>query len=188
MKIKRKSRTSAEKKKRRMNLGRQVLSIVLLLLCGIPMLGGGVQALGVIPAAICISMNEDVYFSMFAGVLSGLMIDLACGGILCANAMFLVCFCTFVSLLFASLLRHTFLNYLLVLIVGTFGRAGIGYLLTQVLFQREGREIYWQNIQIPSCLLTLLAGVVVYWLFLPLNRLLTRQVKSMDAAAIYREN
>ena len=75
MKIKRKSRTSAEKKKRRMNLGRQVLSILLLLLCGIPMLGGGVQALGVIPAAICISMNEDVYFSMFAGVLSGLMMQ-----------------------------------------------------------------------------------------------------------------
>lgn len=187
MKIKRKSKSSSEKKKRRMNFWRQLLSTLLMLVCAVPMLGGGVQPLWVIPAAICIAMNEDVYFSMFAGVLAGLLIDFACGSVLCANAVYLVCVCTFVSLLFTSLLRHTFLNYFLMLLISTFGRAGSSYLLTQVLFQREGRELFWQQIQLPSCMLTLVVGVVVYWLYMPLTKLLTRQVKSMDAAAIYRE-
>ena len=83
----RQRRTSSEQRTRRRNLIRKALSILLLLLCAVPMLGGGLQPLWVIPAAVCICMNEDLYFCMAAGVIAGLAIDLACGSILGVNSI-----------------------------------------------------------------------------------------------------
>lgn len=182
-----KSHSTSEIKAHRRDSLRRLLSILLLFVTAVPMMGGGVQALWVIPSAICISMNEGVYFSMFAGVLAGILMDYATGGILCANAMFLACCCTFVSLLFTDLFRRTFLNYYLVMMICVIGRAGISYFLTQVLFEEAGREILWAEVALPSCILTLIAAVLVYWIYLPMGKLMNRQVKSMDAAAIYRE-
>lgn len=187
MKIKSGSQTGTEKKIRRMNFWRRVLSILFLLICAIPMFGGGVQAIWVIPAAICISMNDEEYFSMLVGVLAGWLTDFACGSIFCANALFLVVCCTFTSLLFRTLLRRTFLNFFAITMVCTFLRAGLSFLLTQVLFRTEGREIVWSQVLLPSCLLTLLAAVLVYLLYLPIAKFLTKRVKSIDAAAIHRE-
>lgn len=187
MKINRGSQTGTEKKLRRMNFRRRILSILFLFICAVPMFGGGVQAIWVIPAAVCICMYEEEYFSMLIGVLGGWLIDFACGSIFCANAIYLVCFCTFLSLLFRNLLRRTFLNFLAVTMIGTFLRAILSYLMTQVLFQNEGRSYIWSQIHLPSSVLTIFAAILVYLLYLPIARFLTRRVKSMDAAAIHRE-
>ena len=187
MKINRARQTGAEKKTRRKNFWRRVLGILLMLLAAVPMLGGGVQAIWVLPAAVCICMNEDVYFSMFAGLCAGLCIDLACGSPLGANAIYMVCVCTFTSLLFRNLLRRSFLNYLVVTLVSTFLRAGAAYFLTQVLFGKADRAVMWREIYLPSSVLTLIVALPMYLIYLPLTKLLTKQVKSMDAAAIHRD-
>lgn len=179
--------TNAEKKTRRMNLWRHICSFLLLLLAAIPMLGGGVRAMWVIPAAVCICMNEDVYVSMAAGVVAGLLIDFTTGAVLCANAMYLAVVCTFISLLFRQFFKRRFVSYIGITALCVFLRAGGSYLMTQVLFQVEDREILWHDVLLPSCLWTLPVAVVIYLAFLPVSRLLTRRVKSMDAAAIHRE-
>ena len=82
-KPRRKSRTRAEQRTIRRNFIRKTLSLVILLLCIFPMLGGGMQPMCVIPAALCISMNEDMYFCMAAGVIGGFgndRTDLLCAG------------------------------------------------------------------------------------------------------------
>lgn len=187
MKISRPSRTRSERKTMRRNAIRKTLSLLLLLLCAVPMLGGGVQPLWVIPAVICICMHEELYFCMFAGVLAGFSIDIACDSNLGANAMYLVCFCTACSLLFAQLLRRSFLNYFLITMICVMLRSGMTYLLTAVLFRVAGREILWQRVLLPSALMTLIAAIPVYLLYLPCAKLLTKRVKSMDAAAIRRD-
>ena len=183
----RKKRTRSEQRTARRNFFRKTLSLLLLLLCVFPMLGGGLQPLWVIPAAICISMNEDMYFCMAAGVIAGLSMDLACNTTLGINAMFMVIACTAVCLLFEQILRRTFLHYFVLTAVLIFLHSALRYLVTVGIFRIEGKELFWRNILFPSALLTLAAAVIVYLLYLPLSRLLTKRVRSMDAAAIRRD-
>lgn len=183
----RQRRTSSEQRTRRRNFIRKALSLLLLVLCIIPMLGGGLQPLWVVPAAVCICMNEDLYFCMTAGVIAGFGIDLACDSILGVNAIYMVIFCTAVCLLFEQILRRSFLHYFVLTAAGVFLHCGLRYLLTVGIFRTSGREEFWSRLLIPAALLTMLAALLVYVLYLPLNRLLTKRVRSMDAAAIRRD-
>lgn len=119
-KPRRQRRTSSEQRTQRRNLLRKAFSLILLILCTIPMLGGGLQPIWVIPAAICICMNEDLYFCMAAGVIAGFGIDLACDSILGVNAMYMVILCTAVCLLFAQILRRSFVHYFILTAAGVF--------------------------------------------------------------------
>lgn len=186
MKTSRMGLTGAEKKSRRMTVCRKLLSLVLLLLSAVPMLGGGVCALWVIPAAMCICMNEEPYFCMAVGVIAGIAIDIACGSALCANAIYLVCFCTGASLLFDKLLRKSFVHYLFLTIVCLLLRAAASYSVTVLLKGTEGREALWQEMLLPSLLKTIPAALLIYLFYLPIARLLTKRVHSMDAAAMQR--
>ena len=186
-KPRRKSRTRAEQRTIRRNFIRKTLSLVILLLCIFPMLGGGMQPMCVIPAALCISMNEDMYFCMAAGVIGGFGMDLACGTPLGANAIFLVIVSCAVCLLFEEILRRSFLHYILLTAAAVFAQAGLTYLFRTVIFRTAGREVLWERYLLPSALWTLAAAVVIWLLYLPLSRLLTKRIRSMDAAAIRRD-
>lgn len=161
--------------------------MLLLLLCWFPMLGGGVQALWVIPAAVCISMYEDMYFCWAAGTVGGFGIDIACGAPLGANAIYLVLCCTFVCLLFEQVLRRTALHFFILSAAVGFLHCVISYLLEGWIFRVSGREMLWQRVLFPSFIRTVIAAVPVYLCFLPLTLLLTKRVKSMDAAAVLRD-
>lgn len=184
--MKRKSRTTTEKRIRRRNLLRMGLSVLILLLSAVPMFGGGVQPLPVIPAVICIAMQEEFYFSLFCGALGGLLIDTACMSPLGSNAIFLVCAVTAVWLLFKGLLRHSLLHFLCVTAAAVFLRCALLYLFTQVLMQTEGRTVLWTAVLLPSSLWTVVCALPVYWLFLPLRRLTAGRGHSMEAAAANR--
>ena len=187
MKIKRRSRTRSEIRTSRRDLLRKTVELLLLVLCVLPMLGGRVQPLLVIPAAVCIAMYEEFYFVMAAGILAGLSIDLACGSALGANAIYMVICCTSVNLLFTQILRRGFFHFFWLTAVCIFLHAGIRFLLSVGIFRTVGRELLWQQILLPSALLTLLAAIPVYWLYLPSAKLLTKRVRSMDAAAVRRD-
>jgi len=178
------SHTRSEIKESRKRLLRRILSILLLILCYVPMLGGGIQPLLSIPAAIIISMYDGAYFCMLTGVIAGLEIDLACDDPLGANAMLTVCFCTFVWLLCSRVIRPNIVYFLLLTACCAMLRNGIHYLVTAVLFQAEGREVFWQQILFPSFVRTMIGALPVYLLYLPCIRLLTKRVKSMDAAVM----
>lgn len=187
MKLKAQNRTRAEIRVSRRNFTRKTISILLLLISIIPMLGGRVQPLWVIPAAICIAIREDFYFSMIAGVIAGFGIDIACGNVLGANAIYMTVICSAVTLLFTQLLRPGFFHFFWLTALCTFLRAGLYYFLTAVIFRIESREVLWSAVLLPSSLLTLVAAVPVYLFYLPCMKLLTRRIRSMDAAAIRRD-
>lgn len=180
----RSSRTRSEIKESRKRFLRRILGILLLILCYIPMLGGGVQPLLSIPAAIVISMHDGAYFCMAVGVIAGLEIDLACAHPLGANALLTVCFCTAVWLLCSRVIRPNVIYYLLLTACCALLRAGIEYLVTAVIFQVDGREMLWEQTLFPSFVRTMIGALPIYLLYLPCIRLLTKRVKSMDAAVI----
>ncbi len=173
----RQSRTRSEQRAIRRNFIRKTLSLLLLLLCAVPMLGGRVQPLWVIPAVMCIAMREDLYFTMGASVLAGFCIDLACGSVLGVNSIFLVCWTTFVVLLFEQILRRSFLHYIWLTAAGTFLHALLRYFLKAVIYQTVGRELLWKTVLLPSALLTVAAALIVYVLYLPLMRLRPKRAR-----------
>lgn len=187
MKIKKTSRTGSEKKARRRNVLRMTVSYLLLLVCAVPMFGGRVQPLSVIPALFCIIMREDLYFTAFCSVTAGFLIDSACGSVLGANAVFLLICSVFAWLLFSQLLRRRFLSYFLLTAACILLRCCTSYLCTQVLMRVPDRGVLWRTVLLPSAGLTLLTALPVYLLYLPFAKHLTRQVRSMDAAAVRRD-
>ena len=183
----RQRRTRSEQKTLRHNFIRKTVSLLIMLLCAVPMLGGGTQALCVIPAAVCISMNEDMYFCMAAGVISGMAIDLACGSPLGLNAIYMVCCCTFICLLFEQILRRNFIHYMLLSAACVFLRNALSWLLTYGIYRTQDNKLFWTEVLVPSAVLTVLAAIPIYLIFMPLARLLTKHVRSMNAAAIRRD-
>lgn len=187
MKHPRKQRSRSEVKTARRNAWRMLLSFVLLLICAVPMLGGHVQPLPVIPAVICIAMNEEFGFTTFCAAAAGLLIDISCGNLLGANAIFLVIAAAAVWLLFTDLLRRGFLHWLLLTAAAVFLRAGLALALPMLMTRSTDRTVLWGAILLPSCILTMLTALIVYVLYLPCGKLLTKRVRSMDAAAIRRD-
>lgn len=187
MKPPRKNRTRSERKNARRNAWRMLFSLILLLLSAFPMLGGGVRALPVIPALVCIAMNEELGFTAFCAVAAGFLTDIACGSALGANAIYLVCASTVVWLLFSGLLRRSFLHWLLLTAAAVFLRALLAWSLPMLLSRIADRAVLWRAVLLPSCIRTMLWAIPVYILFLPCEKLLTKRVRSMDAAAIRRD-
>ena len=183
----RQNRTRSEQRTLRRNFLRKTVSLLILLLCAVPMLGGRIQPLWTIPAAVCIAMHEDTYFSMLAAVIGGFAVDIACGHVLGANAIFLVCACTMINELFAQILRRGFFHYFTLSALTALLQAALRYLLTAAVYRLPGRELLWQKTLLPSLILTVAVSLPVYLLFLPCSRLLTKRVRSMDSAAIRRD-
>ena len=159
-----------------------VLSWLLLLLTALPMFGGGVQPLPVIPALVCIAVQEDLYFSMFCAVTAGFLTDIACGSYLGANAIFFVLFVTVLWLLFTQILRRSFWYFLLMTAAGTFLHAALRSVIILLFSHDHSVGAVWPQTLLPSACLTMLSALIVYVLFLPCGRLLGRRVRSMDAA------
>lgn len=186
MKTSKMGRTIAEKQATRRDILRRVLSIVLLLLSAVPMLGGGVCAMWVIPVIVCICMYEQPYFCMAAGIIGGIAIDLATGAALGTNAIYLVIFATAASMLFSHLLAKSFLHYLPVTALCALLHGGLRYGIQAWLLRRPDCDVLWSAVLWPSFQKTILVAVLIYLLYLPIARLLTKRVQSMDAAAVQR--
>ena len=187
MKHSRRTRTRSERRTARRNYLRMALSLILLLLWAVPMFGGRVQPLPVIPALICIAMNEEFGFVIFCASAAGLLTDLACRYPLGATAIYFVIACAAVWLLFAELLRRGFLYWLLLTAVCTFLHAFLVWVLPLVSQSAAERSVLWTTVLLPSAGWTLLFALPVYLCYLPCGRLLTRRVRTMDAAAIRRD-
>lgn len=186
MKTNKMGRTVAEKHATRRNILRRVLSMLLLLLSAVPMLGGGVRALWVIPVIVCICMYEHPCFCMMASVIGGIAIDLATGAAIGTNAIFLVIFATAASLLFSHLLAKRFLHYLWVTAFCALLHGGLRYSIQAWLLQRPGCNTLWSAVLLPSIYKTMVAAVVIYLLYLPIAKLLTKRVQTIDTAAVQR--
>ncbi len=186
MKTSKMGRTIAEKHASRRDILRRVLSILLLLLSTVPMFGGGVCAMWVMPVIVCICMYEQPYFCMAAGIIGGIAMDLVTGTAIGTNAIYLVIFATAASMLFSHLLAKSFLHYLPVTAICVLLHGGLRYSIQAWLLRRPGSDVLWSAVLWPSIQKTMLAAVFIYLLYLPIAKLLTKRVHSMDAAAVQR--
>ena len=125
--------------------------------------GSFVKPLLLIPAALCISVNEDELISACTGVLCGLLTDISCGRLLGYNAVFLVAACVFSSLLFVNLLRRNIINVFIVTSVIVFLHGGLDYFLYYVIWSSdENTSLIYYDIILPSCIMTSVSTLLLY--------------------------
>lgn len=124
--------------------------------------GNFVKPLLLIPAAICISVNENELTAACTGVLCGLLTDIACDRLFGYNAIILVICCTAVSWLFSNILRRSMINVFILTAVAVFAQGFTDYLLYYLIWSSNDVSVIYTDIILPSCIMTSVSSLLLY--------------------------
>ncbi|MBS1473418.1 rod shape-determining protein MreD [Massiliimalia massiliensis] len=127
----------------------------------------GVKPILVVPAAVCIAMEEPVLPASVFGMAAGLLWDFTAGTVFGYHALLWLLFCAAVSLSVTFYLsRHWFNRFLLcfgaLLLDGVIKTA-----FSALIWQEPGTWSFWMSQLLPA------AGYTVFWCF-PIGSLIRR--------------
>lgn len=125
--------------------------------------GSGVKPLLLIPLALCIAAHVGEIPAAACGIVSGLLMDIACGKLLGYNAIWMVACCVTVSLLHSYYLREKLLNILLLTAVCTAVQGYMDFMLYYAVWGHENVSLIYSHITLPSGIMTLI-GTIPVWL------------------------
>lgn len=152
---------------------RWILYYAVIFLCFIIMTSGTLmKPVLLIPAALCIAVNNNKYACAVTGAVCGFLIDIACGKLFGYNAVVLTFFCILVSLMFELYLRNKFLNVMLVTVAVSFITGWLDYKFYYEIWNYENVERLFSTVTIPVWLLTSVSAVFVYLVISLINRFL----------------
>lgn len=124
--------------------------------------GSSVKPLLLIPLALCISAHFGEIPAAAAGVVGGLLTDIACGKLLGYNAVWLVACCVMTSLLHSYYLRDKLLNILLLTAVCTAVQGYLDFMFYYAIWGHADVELIYMRIMLPSGIMTLVCTVPVW--------------------------
>lgn len=126
--------------------------------------GSFTKPLLLIPLALCIAARTGEIQAMAAATICGLLLDVACGKLLGYNALWLVVCCVTVSLLHGYLLRDKLVNLLLLTAVCTAVQGYMDFVFYYAIWGHEDVSLIYMKIILPSCIMTLVSAVPMYYL------------------------
>ena len=142
-----------------------ILFALLLAVCFLVQTAGStVKPLLLIPAALCIAAHTGEIPAMAVGVISGLLLDLACGKLLGYNAIWLVVCCVTVSLLHSYLLQEKLVNMILLCAVCTAVQGSLDYVFYYAIWGYEDVSLVYRHVMLPSGIMTMVALLPIYLL------------------------
>ncbi len=124
--------------------------------------GSGLRPLLLIPLALCISSHTGEIQATAVGMISGLLLDIACGKLLGYHAVLMVVFCVGVSLLYNYLLRQKFINILFLTALCLLAEGYINYLFYYAIWGHEDVSLIYTKVILPASGLTLLSTALLY--------------------------
>ena len=125
-----------------------------------------------VPAALCIAMNNDLMASAYTGAFCGLLIDIACGRLLGFNAVVMTVFCVAMTLIFELYLRKKFINYIVTAAAMTFLQCWLDYKFFYEIWGYSDVERIFTNVTLKVWLYTVISSVVMYIVFRIINNIL----------------
>ncbi len=125
--------------------------------------GSHVQPILLIPLALCISAHFGEIPAAAVGVVSGLLMDIACGKLLGYNAIWMVTCCVIVSLLHSYYLRDKLLNILGLTAVCVAVQGYMDFMLYYAIWGHENVTLIYTHVMLPSGIMTLV-GTIPVWL------------------------
>ncbi|MDE5584139.1 MAG: hypothetical protein K2J08_10610 [Ruminococcus sp.] len=125
-----------------------------------------------IPIALRISINNNMYASAVTGAVCGFLIDTACEKLFGYNAIILTVFCIAVSLIFEFFLRNKFVSFWIVSAVLSYIQCWLDYTFYYKIWNYQNAELIFNNYSLRVWAYTVISSVFVWLLLKIINHFL----------------
>lgn len=152
---------------------RWVLYYLLIFLSFIIMTSGTLyKPILLVPLAIAISINNNIYGSAVTGAFCGFLIDICCGKLFGYNAVILAFFCILTNLVFELYLKNRFINYLMITAVVSYIQCWLDYKFYYQIWDYENVGRIFVRVSLRVWAYTVISAFFMYLLVKLVNKLL----------------
>ena len=125
-----------------------------------------------VPLAVGIAINNNLYASAVTGAICGFLIDICCGKLFGYNAVVLTVFCIAANLVFELYLKDRFINYIIITAAASFLQCWLDYKFYYQIWGYEHVGRIFRRVSMKIWLYTVISAVFVFLLLKLVNRLL----------------
>ena len=125
-----------------------------------------------VPLAIAISINNNIYGSAVTGAFCGFLIDICCGKLFGYNAVILAFFCILTNLVFELYLKNRFINYLMITAVVSYIQCWLDYKFYYQIWDYENVGRIFVKVSLRVWAYTVISAFFMYLLVKLVNKLL----------------
>lgn len=125
-----------------------------------------------VPLAVGIAVNNNIYASAVTGAICGFLIDICCGKLFGYNAVILTVFCIAANLVFELYLKDRFINYFIITAAAAFLQCWLDYKFYYQIWDYEHVGRIFRTVSMKVWLYTVISSVFVFLVLKLVNRLL----------------
>lgn len=125
-----------------------------------------------VPLAVGIAINNNIYASAVTGAICGFLIDICCGKLFGYNAVILTVFCIAANLVFELYLKDRFINYFIITAAAAFLQCWLDYKFYYQIWDYEHVGRIFRKVSMKVWLYTVISSVFVFLVLKLVNRLL----------------
>lgn len=125
-----------------------------------------------VPTALYIAVNNNLYATAVTGALCGFLIDVSCGKLFGYNAILLTVFCIAVSLLYEFYLRDKFVSFIFISAVVSYIQCLLDYKFYYEIWNYENSELIFTDYTLKIWAYTVISSVFVCLLLKIINHFL----------------
>lgn len=125
-----------------------------------------------VPLAVGIAVNNNIYASAVTGAICGFLIDICCGKLFGYNAVILTVFCIAANLVFELYLKDRFINYFIITAAAAFLQCWLDYKFYYQIWDYEHVGRIFRKVSMKVWLYTVISSVFVFLALKLVNRLL----------------
>ncbi len=152
---------------------RWVLYYAVIFICFLIMVSGTwLKPILLVPAAIAVAVNNNMYASAVTGAICGFLIDISCDKLFGYNAVLLAFFCILTTLLFELYLRPRFANFMLITAVASYIQCRLDYKFYYQIWNYANVERIFVKYTLRVWVYTVAASLLVYLAVWLINKLL----------------
>jgi len=125
-----------------------------------------------VPLAVGIAVNNNIYASAVTGAICGFLIDICCGKLFGYNAVILTVFCIAANLVFELYLKDRFINYFIITAAAAFLQCWLDYKFYYQIWDYQHVGRIFRKVSMKVWLYTVISSVFVFLVLKLVNRLL----------------
>ena len=125
-----------------------------------------------VPLALGIAVNNNIYGAAVTGAVCGFLTDISCGKLFGYNAVILAFFCIAVNLVFELYLKDRFTTYMVITAVVSYIQCRLDYKFYYQIWGYENVERIFIRVSLRVWIYTVISAVPVYLVLKLINRLL----------------
>lgn len=134
--------------------------------------GTWLKPLILVPTALYIAVNNNIYAAAVTGAVCGFLTDVSCDKLFGYNAVLLTVFCIIVSLLFEFYLRDKFVSFIFISAVFSYIQCLLDYIFYYEIWNYENHRMIFTDYTIKIWAYTVISSVFICLLLKMINHFL----------------